>query len=56
MIVWKMLLRTLQVWYFYKRILGLNSASGVATLSQYDINSAEFDALINELVSRSNGM
>jgi len=36
--------------------MGLNSAEGVAALSQYDINSAEFKALINELVLRSNGM
>lgn len=36
--------------------MGLNSAEGVAALSRYDINSAEFNALINELVLRSNGM
>lgn len=36
--------------------MGLNSAEGVASLSLYDINSAEFKALINELVLRSNGM
>ena len=33
--------------------MGLNSAEGVARLSQYDINSSEFNALIVELVSRS---